>query len=448
MAQTGYTPISIYYSSTATNVPTAGNLVAGELAINTADGKLFYKDSSGVVQTIATKGAGTVAGSTGYVQYNNAGALGASSSFYWDITNSRLGIGTTSPAQKLQVNGISRFYTGAVSTVGAVASSALLIDGAGTNGNISQIGFGYDATATYMPAAIYGITTSQSGNTAQDIAFATRSVTTDTAPTERMRIASDGNVGIGTASPTTKLDVVSAGGTFARIYNSASQADTYLKVQNGLGSGWQGIGSTGYYMYTPDSIPLQFFTANSERMRIDSSGNFYVGKSTYSDTSGNGFGVFPNSGIPQVSCVGAANSTQKNFTVYSSTDSGYKFFVTYAGVVNAVTTTISGISDQRLKENIVDLDVGLNAVMALKPRKFDWKKGKGANTKNARGFIAQEFETVFPDLIDEWADPAPKGELPYKSVRADLIPVLVKAIQEQQAMIETLTTRLNALEGK
>ena len=59
MAQTGYTPISIYNSATTTNVPTAGNLVAGELAINTADGKLFYKDSSGVVQTLATKTAAT-----------------------------------------------------------------------------------------------------------------------------------------------------------------------------------------------------------------------------------------------------------------------------------------------------------------------------------------------------------------------------------------------------
>jgi hypothetical protein len=55
MAQTGYTPISIYYSATAAAAPTAGNLVAGELAINTADGKLFYKDSAGVVQTIASK---------------------------------------------------------------------------------------------------------------------------------------------------------------------------------------------------------------------------------------------------------------------------------------------------------------------------------------------------------------------------------------------------------
>ena len=64
MAQTGYTPISIYNSATTTNVPTAGNLVAGELAINTADGKLFYKDSSGVVQTIATKSSAALGGST------------------------------------------------------------------------------------------------------------------------------------------------------------------------------------------------------------------------------------------------------------------------------------------------------------------------------------------------------------------------------------------------
>ena len=75
MAQTGFTPISNYYSATTTNVPTAGNLVAGELAINTADGKLFYKDSSGVVQTIATKA--TTAGT------------------YSSITTSNLTIGTT-----------------------------------------------------------------------------------------------------------------------------------------------------------------------------------------------------------------------------------------------------------------------------------------------------------------------------------------------------------------
>ena len=59
MAQSGYTPISIYYSSTATNVPTAGNLVNGELAINITDGKLYYKDNAGVVKLLASNGAST-----------------------------------------------------------------------------------------------------------------------------------------------------------------------------------------------------------------------------------------------------------------------------------------------------------------------------------------------------------------------------------------------------
>jgi hypothetical protein len=73
--------------------------------------------------------------------------------------------------------------------------------------------------------------------------------------------------------------------------------------------------------------------------------------------------------------------------------------------------------------------------------------GKGKDIKGDRGWIAQEFEQVFPDLIDEWKDPAPEGEDPYKSVRADLIPVLVKAIQEQQAIITQLQADVAALKA-
>jgi len=87
MAQTGYTPISIYYSSTASAVPTAGNLVAGELAINTADGRLFYKDSAGVVQVIAGKGgSGVAGGSTTQVQYNSSGSLAGSANMTFSGT--------------------------------------------------------------------------------------------------------------------------------------------------------------------------------------------------------------------------------------------------------------------------------------------------------------------------------------------------------------------------
>lgn len=61
MAQAGYTPIQIYYSTTTTNTPSAGNLADGELAINTADGKLFYKDNLGAVQVIATQATAALA---------------------------------------------------------------------------------------------------------------------------------------------------------------------------------------------------------------------------------------------------------------------------------------------------------------------------------------------------------------------------------------------------
>jgi len=75
MAQSGFTPISLYFSATSAAVPSAGNLVAGELALNTNDGKLYYKNSSGVVTLLAGATSGPAGGSTTQVQYNNAGVL-------------------------------------------------------------------------------------------------------------------------------------------------------------------------------------------------------------------------------------------------------------------------------------------------------------------------------------------------------------------------------------
>ena len=85
MSQTGFTPISLYYSATTTNVPTAGNLVAGELALNTADGKLFYKDSSNAVQVLGTKG-GVGSSTTTQVLYNSSGLVVGSANLTFDGT--------------------------------------------------------------------------------------------------------------------------------------------------------------------------------------------------------------------------------------------------------------------------------------------------------------------------------------------------------------------------
>jgi len=66
MAQTGYTPIQLYYSSTTTNVPLAASLANGELAINIADGVLFYKDSGGTVRTLAMVNSAPVTATANY----------------------------------------------------------------------------------------------------------------------------------------------------------------------------------------------------------------------------------------------------------------------------------------------------------------------------------------------------------------------------------------------
>lgn len=87
MAQSGYTPIQLYYSTTALAAPTAGNLASGELAINITDGKLYYKDNGGVVQVIAGKnGAGIAAGSNLQVQFNSSGNLAGSANLTFDGT--------------------------------------------------------------------------------------------------------------------------------------------------------------------------------------------------------------------------------------------------------------------------------------------------------------------------------------------------------------------------
>jgi hypothetical protein len=123
MAQTGYTPILIYSSSTTTNVPAAGSLnnstLGAELAINITDGKLFYKDNSNVVQVIGWKtvpvtagGTGLTSLTTGYIPFGNGtSAFGSDSQLFWDNSNKRLGINNTSPAYSVDINGTFRNYS-------------------------------------------------------------------------------------------------------------------------------------------------------------------------------------------------------------------------------------------------------------------------------------------------------------------------------------------------
>ena len=306
--------------------------------------------------------------------------------------------------------------------------------------------------ATFSAGAVGTPAITTTGDTNTGIFFpAADTIAFTEGGTESMRIDSSGNVGVNNTSP-----AVLASTTQIAIKANVS-ADSMFVAQNSNGLttakfGFQFTGSVDQPVIgSQTNHPFLFLTNNTERMRIDSSGNVLVGTTNSSDSAGVGCKIINLSTVaPSVALVGSAstNGTGTGFEMYSTGASAYRFYVGYGGTIFATSTTITAISDQRLKENIQDIDVGLDKVMALKPRKFDWKAGKGKDKKGDRGWIAQEFEQVFPEMIDTWKDPAPEGEEPYKSVNADLIPVLVKAIQEMKAIIDEQAARIIALENK
>jgi hypothetical protein len=122
MAQAGYTPLSLYYSTTAAAAPTAGNLVPGELALNTNDGKLYFKNSSNVVTLLASTNTSATAG-TSILYGNGTGGF----------SNVTVGAGLTFAAGTLAASGGGMVYPGAgiaVSTGSAWTTSLTAPSGA------------------------------------------------------------------------------------------------------------------------------------------------------------------------------------------------------------------------------------------------------------------------------------------------------------------------------
>jgi hypothetical protein len=270
---------------------------------------------------------------------------------------------------------------------------------------------------------------------------------------EVARFDSSGNLGVNTTTPNTKVQsTVGSNGSGVvnalRLQNLGTSVGDGAKIvfTAGTSTDGAGIASTGAALNSAD---LRFYSGgNTERMRIDVGGTVLFGSTSSAPNTNVGVKIGSDGADGFVQVVGTT-STNDNVTyrLYSTGAGGYRFYVGYAGTVYATNTTITSISDQRLKENIRDLDDGLNIIMSLTPRKFDWKEGKGTNIKNARGFIAQEFEQVLPDMVEEWLDPAPEGEEPYKAVNANLIPILVKAIQELKAELDSVKAELATLKA-
>jgi len=167
MAATGFTPISLYTSTTATNTPLAANLVNGELAINIVDGKLFYKDNSGVVQVIASKAAaaGVTTFSAGTTGLTPSSATGGAVTLAGTLASANGG------------TGFSTYTTGDL--VYASATNTLSKLGVGTNGYILSVVAG---VPTWTVAPPSGASISNDTRTATNL-YPQFSNTTTGAPT-------------------------------------------------------------------------------------------------------------------------------------------------------------------------------------------------------------------------------------------------------------------------
>jgi hypothetical protein len=119
------------------------------------------------------------------------------------------------------------------------------------------------------------------------------------------------------------------------------------------------------------------------------------------------------------------------------------FFQAGAAYQGNNSTTWAQVSDARIKENIRPISDSLNKILALNPCHFEYKTNLG---KTKTGFIAQEFEQVFSGHViespvsEEYKEFIPEEGETIKSIDADLIPYLVKAIQELKAEFDEYKT--------
>lgn len=422
MAATGYTPIYLYYSSTATNQPSAGNLGYGELALNITDKNLFFKDNTNAVNTVPIRqSSGSSNGwlsSTDWTTFNSKAPAVTYTSNYIPY-----GQGTTTPALSagLKFDGTNFTTTGIASAASFVPTSSTVP----TNG-------------MYYPSAnALGIST----NT-----------------TNAVFINASQQVGIGTTSPTSgvKLDV---NGTIKIGTGTSASAGCIFSNAN-YGMLFQA------FQASPGQADFVWFnSAQVERMRISPSGGVSIGNTTdpgAANLSVNGLGLFgTTSANGQLTVTSALNtrtcarmfvnaaSSQSQPAIYldkyDNTTTTSQVFVAFtinnqgvgSGQINANGTNqaaFGSFSDRRLKENIVDLPPQLDNINALRPVEFDYIESEGGGHQIS--FIAQEMQNVYPDAVGERAD----GMLTvtgWGKTEARL----VKAIQE-------LTQRIIDLENK
>jgi len=267
-------------------------------------------------------------------------------------------------------------------------------------------------------------------------------VAVSTAGTERMRIDASGNVGIGTSSPQAKLDIGDTSAAFtASIIRASTTGIAELRFADT-------VDNAGYVSYDHTSNYMRFATSATERLRIDSSGNLFMGTTssilttarlTVQATGSSGI-ISATSTNVNLFCVNtnAASWDAISFRYNTSTEVG-KISCT------STATTYTTSSDYRLKENVQPMVGALDKIAQLNPVTYNWK----SDGSDGQGFIAHELQAVIPDCVSGEKDAVDdEGNPKHQGVDTSfLVATLVKGMQEQQAIITALEARIAALEA-
>ena len=289
------------------------------------------------------------------------------------------------------------------------------------NGSYRKIGFRYDDTDESFESEIRFVVTNSGAHGGQMEFF-----TDNTSGTKTRAVTIDNaqRVGIGTSSPSYKLDVQVSGnvarfGDGTRFFRVYTDADEVSLLADG-------------------SVPMKFYTSGTERMRITSTGNILVGTTgTPNGTSvyGSAF-IDGGSGLRQLF---QASSTTTSVSIQ-------RFYNPNGNVgsiqTNGSSTSYSTSSDYRLKENVVEMTGALDRVSQLKPSRFNFIADAD---KTVDGFLAHEVQDIVPEAITGEKDAVDEeGNPEYQGIdQSKLVPLLVGAIQELKAEIELLKTQIN-----